>query len=93
MTDATHLDALREQLAATDLLVERRRAQFRERQGFEMPDDNVWLRERLIEARALEHLIGTLAGCSDGRALRGGGTEARGEVLVPIDITRHRRPT
>jgi integrase len=56
-TDVRFDGDLRRQLDETKELVERRKAFFRERHGREMPPDNVWLKERLKEIRALEERL------------------------------------
>ncbi|MGW2090230.1 hypothetical protein [Streptomyces sp. NPDC001880] len=46
VTDPSHLDTLRRQLAETEALIERTTTQFKARHGQPMPDDNVWLTQR-----------------------------------------------
>uniref|UniRef100_UPI001591008B tyrosine-type recombinase/integrase n=1 Tax=Mycobacterium sp. D16R24 TaxID=1855656 RepID=UPI001591008B len=56
-TDATHLDELREQRAATAALLDARRAQVAARTGRELADSNVWVAERLREITSLDAII------------------------------------
>ncbi|MBE5447531.1 hypothetical protein E3G53_004712 [Mycobacteroides abscessus] len=56
-TNATHLDELREQRAATAALLDARRAQVAARTGRELADSNVWVAERLREITSLDAII------------------------------------
>jgi hypothetical protein len=56
-SDETHEPELLRQRDETVQLIEVRKAKFRERYGNEMPDENVWLRERLKELAALDMII------------------------------------
>lgn len=60
-TDATHLDELRTQLAATQALVTARRDQYRQRAGRELGEDNIWIIERHREINSLKAIIDRLA--------------------------------
>ena len=53
VTDATHQATLRRQLADTEQLIARATADFQQRHGQPMPDDNVWLAQRRAEQAAL----------------------------------------
>lgn len=64
-TDATHLDELRAQLAATQALVVTRRDQYRQRAGRELGDDNIWIIERHREIDSLKAIIDRLASTSN----------------------------
>lgn len=90
VTDDTHSEALRRQLAETEALIERSRTGFAQRHGREMGEDNVWLRQRLAEQQALTRLLATLGTNPPGRALQGGacGGAAPGPVPLELDLTR-----
>jgi integrase len=76
-TDARHLPELEVQLAETEALIERRRAQHLQRTGRQMTDDNVWLEQRLAEGRSLHSIIAALQATQDGQAVRGAGVAGR----------------
>jgi integrase len=90
VTDASHLDTLERQLAETTALIERNTAQFQQRHGRPMPDDNVWLLQREAERAALLKLLKAMR-ASPGRAIQGAGSPST-PTPVSIDLTRHRRP-
>lgn len=82
VTDATHRDELDRQLQETERLMAQRQAQFAERYGEPMGDDNVWLAGRSAEVSSLRKvLIGLdqVGVHEDGqrRAIRGAGTSDR----------------
>lgn len=84
-TDATHLDELRSQHAATTALLQARREQFQARTGRALTDDNVWVHQRLRELHSLEQIISRLTtedqGCAgQGRADQDGHGGAAGTV-------------
>lgn len=59
-------------------IVDARREQFQQKTGREMPEDNVWLRERRRERSALESIIAALdATARTDQAVRGAGVQAR----------------
>ena len=77
-TDRTHLDEHQRQLSGLLQIVDARRQQFQQKTGREMTDDNVWLRERHKEQRALTSIIDALESVDDGsKAVRGAGVGAR----------------
>jgi integrase len=76
-TDARHLPELETQLAETEALIDRRRAQHLARTGREMTDDNVWLEQRLAEGRSLQSIVAALQAAEDGQAVRGAGVAGR----------------
>jgi integrase len=82
-TDARHLPELEVQLAETEALIERRRAQHLARTGREMADGNVWLEQRLAEGRSLVSIIAALQAAEEGQAIRGAGVAGR--VGQPAD--------
>jgi hypothetical protein len=97
-TDRSHLADHREQLAATLVLIDARKAQHLERTGSEMTDDNVWLEARVAETRSLELIIAALEledSAQVERAVRGAGTRTRTVSGHPepisIDTRRWRR--
>ncbi|MET9340741.1 tyrosine-type recombinase/integrase [Nonomuraea sp. NPDC003804] len=87
VTDDSHQEVLQQQLDQTDALVERTRAAFAARHGRPMPEDNVWLAERLRERQALLRLLAVMR-TAPGRALQGVGapTTARPEP-VPVQLS------
>jgi hypothetical protein len=89
VTDTSHLDTLNQQLAQTTALIQRTTAQFQDRHGKPMPDDNVWLTHRIAERDALLRLLAAMK-AAPGRAVQGAGTPA-GPTPVDIDLTRHRK--
>lgn len=62
-TDASHQPELTAQLAATEQLVRRRQAAFRDRFGTEMSSDNVWLQGRTDEITSLQHILLATSTC------------------------------
>jgi Phage integrase family len=77
-TDRTHLDEHQRQLSGLLQIVDARREQFQAKTGREMPEDNVWLRERRKERRALQSIIAALnATAQTDQAVRGAGVQAR----------------
>ncbi|WP_229841279.1 tyrosine-type recombinase/integrase [Streptomyces brasiliensis] len=89
VTDASHLDTLKRQLAETTALIERTTAQFQNRHGRPMPGDNVWLLQRSAEREALLKLLASMQ-ANPGRAIQGAGGPG-GPTSVSIDLTRHRK--
>ena len=75
-TDATHLNELRQQHAATEALLAARRDQYRRRSGRELGEDNIWVIERRRELRSLEAIIERLSATADQEAVSGAGTGA-----------------
>ncbi|WP_345680227.1 tyrosine-type recombinase/integrase [Yinghuangia aomiensis] len=93
VTDASHRDDLRHQLAQTEALIAHRQAQFTARHGEPMREDNIWLGGRLAESRALTKVLVALDQVavrehSRFRAVRGAGTADRPEP--PPSVTRNR---
>jgi hypothetical protein len=77
-TDRTHLDEHQRQLSGLLQIVDARREQFQQKTGREMPEDNIWLRERRRERSALESIIAALdATAQTDQAVRGAGVQAR----------------
>ncbi|MGO9956361.1 MAG: hypothetical protein ACLP50_10340 [Solirubrobacteraceae bacterium] len=77
-TDRTHLDEHQRQLSGLPQIVDARPEQFQRKTGSEMPEDNVWLRERRKERSALERIIAALgATAQTDQAVRGAGVQAR----------------
>ena len=77
-TNRTHLDEHQRQLSGLLQIVDARREQFQRKTGREMPEDNVWLRERRKERRALQSIIAALdATAQTDQAVRGAGVQAR----------------
>ncbi|YAL82473.1 tyrosine-type recombinase/integrase [Dermacoccaceae bacterium W4C1] len=56
-TDATHVGDHREQRDRTLALIDTRRRQFKERNGTDLPDSNVWLQARLRELASLDAIL------------------------------------
>jgi integrase len=84
-TDATYLDELRAQHAATEALLCARRDQYRKRSGRELGEDNIWVMERRRELRSLESIIERLATAGAQDAVAGAGTGA-GKRLPLLQI-------
>jgi integrase len=84
-TDATHLDDLRAQQAATEALLASRRDQYRQRSGRELGEDNIWVIERRRELRSLEAIIERLSSSESDEAVSGAGTGA-GKRLPLLQI-------
>ena len=59
-TDATHVGDLRQQLAATETLINQGRDQYRQRSGREIGEDNIWIIERRREIASLQAIIDRL---------------------------------
>jgi len=89
VTDTSYLDTLNQQLAQTTALIERTTAQFQDRHGNPMPEDNVWLTHRTAERDALLRLLAAMK-AAPGRAVQGAGTPT-GPTPIDIDLTRHRK--
>lgn len=73
-TDATHLDELRRQHAATEALLATRCEQYRRRSGRELGEDNIWVIERRRELRSLEAIIDRLSDTGPEESVAGAGT-------------------
>ncbi|ORW08117.1 tyrosine-type recombinase/integrase [Mycolicibacter longobardus] len=82
-TDATHLSELRQQLAATESLINQRQNQYRQRSGRELGEDNVWIIERRREIASLQAIIYRLTATADAASVAGAGTGKR-LPLLPI---------
>ena len=89
VTDATHQSTLERQLADTGQLIAKTMAEFQQRHGQPMPDDNVWLAQRRAEHAALTQLLTTMD-ANPGRAVQGGGS-APGPVPLTLGTSRTRR--
>ncbi|SDQ50544.1 site-specific tyrosine recombinase XerC (plasmid) [Tsukamurella tyrosinosolvens] len=87
-TDATHLDELRAQHAATTALLQARREQFHARTGRTLTDDNIWVHQRLRELHSLEQIITRLTaeepGGEPGQSAAGAVTGAGAANRLPI---------
>jgi hypothetical protein len=83
-TDATHLDELRQQYAATETLLAARRDQYRQRSGRELGEDNIWVIERRRELRSLEAIIERLAATGPEESVAGAGTGAGAGKRLPL---------
>jgi hypothetical protein len=93
VTDTSHLDTLRRQLAETEALIERTTAQFEQRHGTPMPAVNPWLIQRTAEKAALTNIPAAMS-TAPGRVRQGAGSPTAGPVPITLDTTRHRkRPT
>jgi integrase len=93
VTDETHQTTLQRQLADTEQLIARTTADFQQRHGSPMPDDNIWLAQRRAEHAALAQLL-SIMDTSPGRAVQGGGcgaAAASGPVPLTLDTSRTRR--
>lgn len=88
VTDESHLETLKRMLAETEALLAREQQRSQDRHGRPMPEDNVWLRERLREAEALTNLIGKIEGAPG--AIEGGGAQA-GMTLTAVPLQNPRR--
>jgi len=89
VTDTSHLDTLQRQLNETTALIERTTEQFQKRHGKPMPDDNVWLAQRIAERTRWSNFIATMQQ-QPARACQGAGSPATGPVPITIDTTSHR---
>jgi integrase len=94
-TDRTHLGEIRRQLAATEQLIEHRKAQHLARYGEPMSENNVWLEQRLAETRSMHLEIAALEAQpdSDTSAVRSAGVCGRsGYQGGPLPVTITRKP-
>lgn len=80
-TDATHLDELRRQLAATETLIAQRRDQYRNRSGRELGEDNIWIIERRREIASLHAILDRLTTSEGSASIAGAGTAKRLPLL------------
>lgn len=84
-TDATHLEELQDQRAKTVALIDTRRAQYVQRTGRPLTDDNVWIAGRIREIASLDAIIERLQSEADsltgGDAVGGAGTRKRLPLL------------
>lgn len=92
-TDRSHLPEIRRQLAATEQLIEHRKAQHLARYGEPMSQTNIWLEQRIAEVRSMRLEISTLQALTDNTAIiRGPGVCGRagyqGGGPIPVAITR-----
>jgi len=85
VTDSTHQQALERQLADTTALMDRARADFRERHGRPMPGDNVWLAQRQAEHDALARVLEAMDNAPD-RAVQGAGCPSA-PPTGPVPVT------
>ena len=94
-TDKTYLPEIRRQLAETEQLIERRKAQHLARYGEPMSENNVWLEQRLAELRSMRLEIAALeAQPADTGAVRGAGVCGRpGYQPGPVPVTLTRKPS
>jgi hypothetical protein len=94
-TDKTFLPEIRRQLAATEQLIEQRKAQHQARYGEPMSERNVWLEQRLAEVRSMRLEITALeAQPDDTSAVRGAGVCGRpGYQPSPVPVTITRKPS
>jgi hypothetical protein len=93
VTDQTHQQALKRQLADTAALIERATADFWQRHGNPMPDDNVWLAQRRAEHAALTRVLAAMQ-AAPGRAVQGAGYGAAAPgspVPLTLDLTRRKK--
>src|SRR5579859_582844 len=91
VTDETHQATLQRQLADTNRLIARTAADFQQRHGTAMPDDNIWLAQRRAEQAALTQLL-SIMDTRPGRAIQGGGCGAPPRpVPIKIDSPRQSR--
>jgi integrase len=94
-TDHSHLPEIRRQLAATEQLIEHRKAQHLARYGEPMSERNVWLEQRLTEVRSMRLEITALEAQPGGdtTAVRGAGVCGRpGYQPGPVPVTIARKP-
>jgi hypothetical protein len=90
VTDSSHIESLRRMLTETEALTARERQRFSDRHGGPMPEDNVWLRQRLLEVEALRRLLAKIDTVPE-KAVEGGGSDAA-SALSPVNFMRRRRP-
>jgi integrase len=94
-TDRTHLSEIRRQLAETERLIDHRKAQHLARYGEPMSENNIWLEQRLAEARSMRLEIEALQAQPDDdpRLVRGAGVRGRaGYHNAPVPITLTTKP-
>lgn len=88
-TDATHAEDHREQRDRTAALIDARRRQFKERNGTDLPDSNVWLQGRLRELASLDAILARLDRPDTRNATdltAGAGAATTAAAAVPITI-------
>ena len=73
VTDTTHREHPETPARETTALIERTTTQFQDRHGRPMPDDNVWLIQRVAERDALTRLLTSMQS-APGRAVQGAGS-------------------
>jgi hypothetical protein len=86
VTDETHQATLQRQLDDTEQLIARTTADFQQRHGTPMPDDNVWLAQRRAERAALTQLL-SIMDTRTGRSIQGGGCGAASPAPGPVPLT------
>jgi hypothetical protein len=86
VTDETHQATLQRQLDDTEKLIARTTADFQQRHGTPMPDDNVWLSQRRAEQAALTQLL-SIMDTRAGHAIQGGGCGAASLAPGPVPLT------
>ena len=94
-TDRSHLPEIRRQLAATEQLIEHRKAQHQARYGEPMTDSNIWLEQRLAEVRSMHLEISALGALGDETSVvRGPGVCGRSgyQDAGPAEVTITPRP-
>jgi hypothetical protein len=94
-TDRSHLPEISRQLAATEQLIEHRKAQHLARHGEPMTDTNIWLEQRLAETRSMRLEITALEALSDDKAIvRGPGVCGRSGYQDgnPVPVTISSKP-
>jgi integrase len=94
-TDKSYLPEIRRQLAATEQLIEQRKAQHLARYGEPMSERNVWLEQRLAEVRSMRLEITALQAQPDSgtSAVRGAGVCGRpGYQPGPVSVPLTRKP-
>lgn len=89
VTDETHQATLQRQLDDTEQLIARATADFQQRHGVPMPDDNVWLAQRRTEQAALTQLL-SIMDARPGRAIQGGGCGPAASRPVPLTLDTSR---
>jgi hypothetical protein len=92
VTDPSRQQALEQQLTDTTALIERATADFQQRHGRPMPEDNVWLAQRHAEHVALTRVLAAMQ-AAPGRAVQGAGcgTAPGGPVPLTLDRTSYRK--
>jgi integrase len=94
-TGKSYLPEIRRQLAATEQLIEQRKAQHLARYGEPMSERNVWLEQRLAGVRSMRLEITALQAQPDGgsSAVRGAGVCGRpGYQPGPVSVTLTGKP-